>query len=215
MARVTLTLKEIGPGCLPPVCICCGERQVTYQGRNFLVPWWRYAWLRWTYAAVVGVAVLTLNYWPAGMEAWVVFAVLNLGIWFAAWCAVSSNLNPWLLVQTPLCQDHERYWQRHDWWQNQGLPLLAGIPLLALWVWAMMLHYLQPVPWARQVVECGDDLVLLGFFSAASSVGLQGCKEALAIHPTAITRKTVTLVGVCEEFVEAVNAQRHMHDNRG
>jgi len=59
-------------------------------------------------------------------------------------------------------------------------------------------------------VRWGDDLILLGFLAAVFSAGFQGCKEAVAIHPTEITNETVTLTGVCEEFAEAVTAQQHM-----
>jgi hypothetical protein len=112
-----------------------------------------------------------------------------------------------------LCDDHKEYWKRYEWWESQGLPVVAALFATCTWGVAMALHLIQPVPWVNDIIKLGDDIVLLVVLSAASVLGVRAFQEVLRIHPVAITAKTVTLAGVSDKFVEVVEGERHMRSH--
>jgi hypothetical protein len=139
---------------------------------------------------------------------WIGILILGGPIPFAI---VAAILTKRMQVVVPLCEAHRGHWTWRNWFIYGGLAVVGALGLGAFILMIVLTEQRPPRPGTDAIVgiSCIATAVLgLAWLIAAAIV------QSTGIRPTEITDYSITLTGVADEFIDAVEDQRERAPRR-
>ncbi len=194
MATVRLGRYEVTERLLPLACLRCGTEATVHKQKTFS---WHPPWV----TILILAGLLPLIWLRLGDVPWVTILILAGLLPYAI---VAIILTKRMTVHAPLCEQHRHHWLWRTRYVTLGLLWFLGLAIAGIGLLASK----------------GD---IAGFVCLGTAVaGLLWLISAaiiqhLAIRPTEITERSISLTNVSPHFIEALReerAYRHGEESR-